>query len=184
MAEGSSALDVAAAEGPAPKGGAGSDPAPEGVGAGSPSAAFMDVHVGSPPVQSEEAAVTHLSAALASLVTLEASDPDTRSLPPADEAEVPPSHAFDIVPVDIPSTSNVSILPTLGLPLFLSNLQVNQLSFFTVHTGKLALFAYLFIITGCSWFCICPTEILWHSCPRPSFILDAVEPSTASKTDR
>ena len=81
MAEGSSALDVAAAEGPAPKGGAESDPAPEGVGAGSPSAAFMDVHVGSPPVQSEEAAVTHLSAALASLVTLEASDPDARSLP-------------------------------------------------------------------------------------------------------
>jgi hypothetical protein len=98
----------------------------------------MDVHVGSLLVQSEEVVVTHLSTALAGLVTLEASDPNARSLPPADEAEVPPSHAFDIVPVDIPSSSNVSILPALGLPLFLSNLQVNQLSLFTVHAGKLA----------------------------------------------
>jgi hypothetical protein len=82
----------------------------------------MDVHVGLPPVQFEEAMVTHLSTALAGLVTLEASDPDVRSLPPADEAEVPPSRAFDIVAVDIPSSSNVSILPGLGLPLFLTNL--------------------------------------------------------------
>jgi hypothetical protein len=89
----------------------------------------MDVHVGSPPVQSEEPAVTRLSAALAGLVTLEASDPDARSLPPADEVEVSPSRAFDIVPVDILSTSNAPILPALGLPLYLSNLQVNQLSF-------------------------------------------------------
>lgn len=35
MAEGASALEVAVTEGPAPEGGAGSDPAPEGVGAGS-----------------------------------------------------------------------------------------------------------------------------------------------------
>jgi hypothetical protein len=48
--EGSSVLEVAAVEDLAPKGGDGSDPAPEGVGAGSPSAASMDVHVGSPPV--------------------------------------------------------------------------------------------------------------------------------------
>jgi hypothetical protein len=59
-------------------------------------------------------------------------------MPPADGAEVLPSHAFDIVPADIPSSSNVSILPALGLPLFLSNLQVNQLLLFTVHIGKLA----------------------------------------------
>jgi hypothetical protein len=120
MAEGSLALEVAVME----------DPAPEGVGAGSPFAASMDVHIGSPPVQSEEAAVTHLSTALAGLVTLEASEPDARSLPPADGAEVPLSHAFDIIPADLPSSSNVSTLPTLGLPLFLSNLQVSQLSFF------------------------------------------------------
>ena len=82
--------------------------------------------------------MTHLSTALAGLVTLEASDPDARSLLPADEDEVPPSRAFNIVPVDIPSSSNVSILPALGLPLFLSNLQVNQLLFFTIHASKLA----------------------------------------------
>jgi hypothetical protein len=130
MAEGSLALEVAVMEDPAPEGETRSDPAPEGVGAGSPSAASMDVHVGSPLVQFEEAAVTHLSTALAGLVTLEASEPDARSLPPADGAEVPPSHAFDIIPADLPSSSNVSTVPALGLPLFLSNLQVSQLSLF------------------------------------------------------
>jgi hypothetical protein len=138
MAEGASALEVATREGPAPEGGAGSDLAPEGVGAGSFFAASMDVHVGSPPVQSKEPAVTRLSAALAGLVTLEANDPDARSLPPVDEAKVSPSCAFDIVPADIPSTRNAPILPALGLPLFLSNLQVNPLLFFTVHASKLA----------------------------------------------
>jgi hypothetical protein len=90
----------------------------------------MDVHVGSSSVQFEESAVTHLSTALAGLVTLEAIEPDARSPPPADGAEVPPSHAFDIIPADLPSSSNVSTLPALGLPLFLSNLQVSQLSLF------------------------------------------------------
>jgi hypothetical protein len=126
VAEGSSALEVAAAEGPAPEGGAGSDPALEGVGAGSFSAASMDVHVGSPLVQSEEAAVTHLSMALAGLVALEASEPDARSLPPADGAKVPPSLALDIISADLTSSSNVPALPALGLPLFLSNLKVSQ----------------------------------------------------------
>jgi hypothetical protein len=70
VAEGSSVLEVAAAEGLAP----------EGVGVGSVSAASMDIHVGSPLVRSEEAAVTHLSTALTGLVTLEASEPDARSL--------------------------------------------------------------------------------------------------------
>jgi hypothetical protein len=127
VAEGSSAQEVAVAEDPTPEGGAGSDPSPEGVGADSLSVASMDVHVGSPPAQSEEAVVTHLSTALAGLVALEASEPDARSLPPADGAEVPPSHALDIIPTDLPSSSNVPTLPALGLPLFLSNLQVSQL---------------------------------------------------------
>jgi hypothetical protein len=140
MAEGALALEVVA------KGGA----TPEGVGAGSSSAASMNVHVGSPLVQSEELMVTHLSAALAGLVTLEASDPDARSLPPAGEAEVSPSRAFTIVPVDIPSTSSAPILPALGLPLFLSNLQVNQLSFLIVHASKLAFLLIFFVIAGCS----------------------------------
>ena len=112
VAEGSSALEVAAAEGPAP----------EGVGAGSFSTASMDVHVGSPLVRYEEAVVTHVSTALADQVALEPSEPDTRSLPPADGAEVPPSHALDIIPADLPSSSGVPTLPALGLPLFLSNL--------------------------------------------------------------
>jgi hypothetical protein len=132
VAEGSSAVEVAAAEDPAPEGGAGSDPAPEGVGVGSSSVASMDVHIGSPLVQSEEAEVTHLSTTLAGLVTLEANDPNTGSLSLANEAEVPLSRAFDIVAADLPSSSNVSTLPALGLPLFLSNLQVSRLLFFTV----------------------------------------------------
>eukprot|EP00267_Zea_mays_P030379 XP_008661852.1 uncharacterized protein LOC103640565 isoform X2 [Zea mays] len=83
----------------------------------------MDVHVGSPLVQSEELVVTHLSAALSGLVTLEASDPDVRSMSPADEVEVSLSRAFNIIPIDIPSSSSAPILPALDLPLFLSNLQ-------------------------------------------------------------
>jgi hypothetical protein len=74
--------------------------------------------------------VTHLSMTLAGLVTLEANDPDARSLPPADEAEVRPSRAFDIVAADISSSSNVSTLLALGLPLFFSNLQVSHLLLF------------------------------------------------------
>jgi hypothetical protein len=138
MVEGASSLKVVATEGPAPEGGAGGDPAPEGVRAGCSSAASMDVHVELPPVRSEELEVTHISAALAGLVTLEASDSDVRSLPPADEAEVSPSRALNIVPVDIPSSSSAPFLPALGLPLFLSNFQVSQLSLLTVHASKLA----------------------------------------------
>ena len=130
VAEESSALEVAAAEGPTPEGGAGSDPAPEGVGVGSSSVASMDVHIGSPLVQSEEAEVTHLSTTLAGLVTLEANDPNTGSLTLANEAEVPLSRAFDIVVADLPSSSNVSTLPALGLPLFLSNLKASRLLLF------------------------------------------------------
>jgi hypothetical protein len=85
----------------------------------------MDIHVGSPLVQSEELVVTNLSAALVGLVTLEASDSYDRNLLPADGAEVSLSHAFNIVPVDVPSTSSAPMLPALGLPLFLSNLQMS-----------------------------------------------------------
>ena len=174
VVEGSPSLEVAAAE----------DPTPEGVGAGSPSAASMDVHVGSPPVQSEEAVVTRLSIALAGLVTLEASEPDARCLSPADGTEVPLSHAFDIIPAALPSSSNASTLLALGLPLFLSNLQVNQLSLFYCSCWQTSFFAYLFIIIGCSLWFICPTEILRCSCPRSSFVSNVVETSTASKTNR
>jgi hypothetical protein len=110
----------------APKGGAEDDPAPKGADPGSSPAASMDVHVGLLPVQSEEPMVTNLSAALVGPVTLEASDPDARNLPPAVGAEVFPSGALNIFPVNAPSTDSASMLPALGLPLFLSNLQVNR----------------------------------------------------------
>jgi hypothetical protein len=161
VVEGSSALEVDAAEGIAVEGGTGSESALEGVGAGSLSAASMDVHVGSPPFRFEEAAVTHVSAALAGLVALEASEPDARSLPPADGAEVPPSHALDIIPVDLPSSSNVPTLPALGLPLFLSNLQVSQIFAFYCSYWRISFFAFLSMITGFYWWCIRPTKILW-----------------------
>jgi hypothetical protein len=63
--------------------------------------------------------------ALISLVTLEASDPDAGNPPPAIGAEVAQSDALNIVPVDTPSLDSASMPPALGLPLFLSNLQVN-----------------------------------------------------------
>jgi hypothetical protein len=181
--EGASALEVAAKEDPAPEGGAEDDPAPEGVKPGSSSVVSMYVHVGSPLVQSKELVVTHLSAALVGSVTLEANDPNTRILLPADGAEISASSTFNIIPVDAPSTSSAPMLPTLGLPLFLSNLQVNQLLLLTVHVSKLA-FLLIFVIAKCFRFSIFPTEILWCPCPRPSFVPDAVEPSAASKADR
>jgi hypothetical protein len=154
VAEGSSALEVATAEGLAPK----------GVGAGSLSAASMDVHVGSPPVRSEEAVVTHVSTALADQVALEASEPDARSLLPADGAEVSPSHALEIISADLPSSSHASTLPALGLPLFLSNLQVSQLFAFYCSYWRFIFFAYLSTTTGFYWRCIRPTEILRCYC--------------------
>jgi hypothetical protein len=74
MTEGASAFEVVAKDDLAPEGGAGGDPAPEGARPGSSLAASMDVHVGSPLVQSEELVVTNLSDALVGPVTLEASD--------------------------------------------------------------------------------------------------------------
>jgi hypothetical protein len=50
--EGALALEVAAKDDPASKGGAEGDTAPEGARPGSSSATSMDVHVGSPLVQS------------------------------------------------------------------------------------------------------------------------------------
>jgi hypothetical protein len=147
VAEGPSALEVAAAENPAPEGGADSGPAPKGVGAGSLSTASMDVHVGSPPVRSEEAMVTHVSTSLAGQVALEASEPDARSMSPADGVEVTPSHALEIIPPDLPSSSHAPTLPALGLPLFLSNLQVSQLFALYCSYWRIIFFAYLFMTT-------------------------------------
>jgi hypothetical protein len=146
VAEGPSALKVATAEDPAPEGGAGSylapegvvgsnpapegsacgNPAPEGVQACSISTASMDAHIGSPPIWSEEVTTTRASTALTGQVAIEVGEPDARSLLPAGGAEVTPSHALEIVHADLPSSSHAPALPALGLPLFLSNLQVIQ----------------------------------------------------------
>jgi hypothetical protein len=123
--KGASAFEGAAKDDPAPEGGAEGDPSPNDVEPGSSSAASMDVHVGSPLIQSEEPVVMNLSTVLVGTVTLEASDPDAGNPPPADGVEVSLSEALNIVPVNAPSTGSLSMLPALGLPLFLSNLLVS-----------------------------------------------------------
>jgi hypothetical protein len=135
VAEGPSALDVAAAEDPAPEGVAGSDPAPMGsascnlapedVEACSLSNASMDVHIGSSPIQSEEVMIARTSTALTGQVALEVDEPDARSLLSAGGAKVTSGSALEIVPVDLPSSSHAPTRPALGLPIFLSNLQVS-----------------------------------------------------------
>jgi hypothetical protein len=145
VAEGPSALEVAAAEDPAPEGGTGSYPAPEGVagrdpapvgsasGAPTPegvkacslSNASMDVHIGSSPIRSEEVTAARASTALTGQVALEVGESDARSLLSAGGAEVTPDSALEIVLVDLPSSSHAPAPPALGIPLFLSNLQVS-----------------------------------------------------------
>jgi hypothetical protein len=70
----------------------------------------MDVHIGSPPVRSEDVTVTRVSTAFTSQVALEVSEPDARSLLRADGAEVTPSRTLEIVPTDLPSSSHLSNL--------------------------------------------------------------------------
>jgi hypothetical protein len=140
------ALEVATVEDPAPEGGAvsylapegvaGSDPAivgsashnpsPEGVQVGSLSHASIDVHVGSSPPRSNGATTVRASTVLTGQVALEVGELDARSLLSAGGAEVTPDSALHIVPADLPSSSHDSAPPDLGLPLFLSNLQVSQ----------------------------------------------------------
>jgi hypothetical protein len=123
--EGASASEGAAKDNPALEGGAEDDPASKGAKLGSYSATSMDVHVGSPPVQSKEPVVTSLPTVLIGPVTLEVSDSDAGNLPPAVGAEVSLSDALNIVPVNAPSTDSAPMPPALGFPLFLSNLQVS-----------------------------------------------------------
>jgi hypothetical protein len=142
-----SALEVATAKDPAPEGGpgsypapegvAGSDPAlvgsascdlsPEGVQVGSPSHTSMDVHVGSSPPRSDGATTMHAYTALNKQVALEVGELNARGLLSAGGAEITPDNALQIVPADLPPSSHDIAPPALGLPSFLSNLQVNQL---------------------------------------------------------
>jgi hypothetical protein len=142
-----SALEVATAEDPALEGGAGSypapkgvagsdpalvgsascNPAPEGVQVGSPSHTSMDVHVGLSPPRPDWATMMHASTALNKQFALEVGELDVRSMLSAGVAEITPDNALQIVPADLPPSSHDIAPPALGLPSFLSNLQVSQL---------------------------------------------------------
>jgi hypothetical protein len=139
--EGDSALDDAAQCDPVPEGAFEGEPAPEGPKLDSSSAASMDVHVGSPLVQSEEPALASLDlpTALVGPVTLEVSDPGIEDPLHTVGAEVPLGvalgmscnpplgleSALDIASATTPSFDGTSAPPALGFPLFLSNLQVS-----------------------------------------------------------
>jgi hypothetical protein len=88
--------------------------------------ASMDVHVGSSPPWSDGAMTIHDSIVLTGQVALEVGELDVRSLLSAGGAEVTPDSALQIVPADLHSSSKASVPPALGLPLFLSNLQVSR----------------------------------------------------------
>jgi hypothetical protein len=107
-------------------GSASHNPSPEGVQVGSLSHASIDVHVGSSPPRSNGATTVRASTVLTGQVALEVGELDARSLLSAGGAEVTPDSALHIVPADLPSSSHDSAPPDLGLPLFLSNLQVSQ----------------------------------------------------------
>jgi hypothetical protein len=141
--EGASASEGATMDDPAPKGGAEGDPAANDAGPGSSLAASMDVHIGSPLVQSEEPVVTNLYTALVGPVTLEASDSDAGNPPPTDGVVVSPSDALNIVPVNVASISSASMLLALGLLLFLSNLQVSRPLLLIIQVGKRVLLLIL-----------------------------------------
>jgi hypothetical protein len=146
VAEGPSALEVATAEDPAPEGGAGCYPAPKGVASSDPalvgsarynpapegvhvyslSHASMDVHVGSSPTRSDGATAVRASTVLTGQVALEVGELDAMSLLSAGGVEVTLDSALQIVPADLPSSSHASVPPAMGLPLFLSNLQVSR----------------------------------------------------------
>jgi hypothetical protein len=88
--------------------------------------ASMDVHIRSSPPQSDGATATRASTTLTGQVALEVGELDARSLMYAGGAEVTLDSALRIVPTDLPSSSHAPAPPALGLPLFLSNLQVSR----------------------------------------------------------
>jgi hypothetical protein len=86
----------------------------------------MDVHVGSSPPRFDGATTAHASTALNEQVALEVGDLDARNLPSAGGAEIAPDNALQIVPANLPSSSHDVASSALGLPSFLSNLQVSH----------------------------------------------------------
>jgi hypothetical protein len=86
----------------------------------------------------------HASSASSEQVALEVGEPDVISLVSAGGAEITPDNVLQIIPVDLPSSIYDVAPPDLGLPSFLSNLQVSQLLHFIVPLGKLS-FLYSFV---------------------------------------
>jgi hypothetical protein len=103
---------------PAPMGSASYNPAPEGARASSPSHTSMDFHVGSSPPHSDGVIVMHTPLASSEGVALEVGAPDDKILISAGGAESTPDDAFQIVPVDLPSSSHNTTSHDLGLHLF------------------------------------------------------------------
>ena len=91
--------------------------------------------------------MTHVSTAFTGQVALEVSEPDARGLLPAGGTEVTPSRALETVRADLPSLSHAPALPSLGLPLFLSNLQVSQPFALYCSYWRVIFFAYLSMTT-------------------------------------
>jgi hypothetical protein len=119
------APDGIAGSDPVLMGSASCNPTPEGVRASSASHTSMDVHVVSSPPHSDGAIAMHTSLASSEGVALEVGASDARILIPAGRAESTPDDAFQIVPVDLPSSSYNTASHDLVLPSFFSNLQVN-----------------------------------------------------------
>ena len=122
---------------PAPTGGASCDLAPEGVRASSPSHTSRDVHAGSSPPHSDGLIVMHTSLASSEGIALEVSALDDKILISAGGAKSTLDDAFQIIPVDLPSSSHNATSHDLGLLSFFSNLRVNQLFHSVVPPGKL-----------------------------------------------
>jgi hypothetical protein len=137
-------VDVAGSD-PALVGGTSYNPAPEGVQMSSPSYTSMDVHVGSSPPRFDWVMVMHASLTSSKQVTLEVGEPDARILISAGGAKPTSDNVLQIVLVDLPSSSYDATPPYLGLPSFLSNLQVTQLLHSIVPPGKLSsLYSFVF----------------------------------------
>jgi hypothetical protein len=162
----------------APEGTAKDDPAPEGLEAGSSLAVSMDVHVGSPLVQSEDVVVTSpgLPAVPASSATLEVSDPGTEDLICAARAEISLGVALSmdynlpLVSKPAPDTASVSALPSdsisisLAFGIFFVLFQPSGecvLTMFYLYQYMISLLTFIFVeYSGLS---ISLAEVVWSS---------------------
>jgi hypothetical protein len=96
----------------------------------------------------------HASLTSSKQVALEVGEPDARILISASGAEPTPDNVLQIVPVGLPSLSYNAASPDLGLPSFLSNLQVTQFSRSIVPPGKLSSL-YSFVFDHMLWLTEC-----------------------------